>query len=135
MNSKLLSLDEMEIRVKFDAARAKYVVIYGESIFEKCTSCKGTGLVTGENYGGGPVWDCNSYCGDCDGYGGKFILGEVIFECNECKDKDKHEKFRCEKCRGSGVVDWLENLINKQIVLRPSYKPLTPDSRFWEEIR
>jgi len=112
MNAKLLSLDEVEIRTRFDLARVRYIDKYGESIFEKCTSCNGTGLVTG-NSSFGVTWDCDSYCSDCDGYGGKFVLGEVIFECNECKGEYRHERIHCKKCHGSSYVDWIENIINK----------------------
>jgi len=130
MNTKLLNLDEMEIRIKFDSARAKYTAIYGESIFKKCVSCKGTGLFTGTS-SFGYTWDCNSYCSDCDGFGGMFTLGEIIFECNECKGEHQYEKVHCKKCHGTGYVDWIENLINKQTRLPSSYKPLTEYSRLW----
>jgi len=113
MNRKLLSLDGVEMRVKFDTARSKYVAIYGEVIFKKCESCRGTGLYIDQYTAEGPVWDCTSYCGDCDGYGGEFVLGEVIFECNECKGEYKHEKSQCKKCGGSGYVDWIENIIDR----------------------
>jgi len=113
MNRKLLSLEEMEVRIKFDMTRSKYVAIYSESIFNKCEYCKGTGLYIDQYTSEGPVWDCTSYCDDCGGYGGKFVLGEVIFECNECKREYHREKIHCKKCQGSGYVDWITNIINK----------------------
>ena len=119
MKRELLSLDEMEIRIHFDMVRSKYVEMYGESIFNKCVSCKGTGLFTDET-SLGYSWDCNSYCSDCDGYGGKFIMGEVIFECNECKGEHRYEKIHCKKCQGSGYVDWVGNIINNQTRLLSS---------------
>lgn len=131
MHKKLLSLDEMEIRLKFDTARSKYVGIYGESIFEKCIFCKGNGLYIDQYVSSEPVWDCNSYCSECDGYGGMFILGEIIFECNECKGEHQYEKLHCKKCHGSGYVDWIENIINKQTRVISPYKPLTECGRLW----
>ena len=114
MERRLLSLDEMEIRVKFDAARARYVSIYGESVFEKCKSCNGTGLFLEGRPDSRGVWDCNSYCSDCDGFGGKFILGEIIFECTVCKNEHLSERIHCKKCLGSGYIDWIENITNKR---------------------
>jgi hypothetical protein len=113
MEKKRFSLDEVEIRIKFDLARSKYVVIYGESIFKKCNVCKGTGLYINQYTSEGPVWDCDWYCGDCNGYGGMFVLGEVIFECSECKSDHRYERIHCKKCNGSGYVDWVENIIGK----------------------
>jgi hypothetical protein len=135
MNKVLLSLDEMEVRIKFDAARAKYVEMYGEAIFKKCISCKGTGLYIDQFTSTGPVWDCNSYCSDCNGYGGEFVLDGLIFECNECKGEHWYERADCKKCNGGGYVDWIENIIGKQTIIRPSYKSLTPDGSLWSDSR
>jgi hypothetical protein len=112
MKKKIYGIDEIELRIKFDMIKSKYISIYGESIFLKCTTCKGTGLFTEKDVNH-KFWDCDSFCSECNGYGGMFVLGEIIFECNECKDK--REKFQCKKCRGSRFNDWIENIVGKPV--------------------
>lgn len=106
----ILDQYEVERRIRFDLAKVKYTVMYGDSIFVKCKTCKGTGLSGITSHFGGECisWDCSSYCSDCEGFGGMFILGETIFKCNMC---DGRGDVRCTKCSGTGYVDFLENIL------------------------
>jgi len=102
----ILQHTEVEKRIRFDLARVKYTIIYGDSIFVKCKTCNGTGLGGITKFENSIGWDCNSYCSVCEGFGGMFILGETIFKCDKC-DGD----IKCGKCAGTGYVDFLENIL------------------------
>jgi len=109
--SVMLTQQEVEHRINFDKARAKYIKMYGESIFDRCQSCNGIGLANLQPLVDSVAWDGSSYCSDCDGFGGKFVLGAEVFECDHCKHLSLSERKHCKKCNGTGFVDWIENIL------------------------
>jgi DnaJ-class molecular chaperone len=107
--SKAITLtpNEIELRIRFDNVRKNYSKKDGTYVFVKCDYCKGTGLILS-----GEMWDCSSYCAKCKGFGGEFVLKEMVIECDKCRELE--DKKGCDKCKGTGYLDWLENIIGKR---------------------
>jgi len=100
-----LSPGEVEARIEFDRIKKEHDQV--NFVFVKCRSCKGTGLVLS-----GDMWDGSSYCEKCRGFGGEFISRQLAIECDKCKGLE--DKKRCNKCGGSGYVDWIENIVGQR---------------------
>lgn len=96
--------------ILFLIARRKYTYLYGDEVFETCKVCSGIGcktLATPDS----PEAYLIPICEECNGFGGKFVLGELIFKCDFCNSEARDPKSVCPKCQGTGYVDFLENVL------------------------
>jgi len=106
VKTKFLTTSEIELLLKFDDIKKLHKEENSNLVFVKCITCKGTGLA---KYG--DIWINNGYCDYCNGFGGEFILKDLVIKCDKCDGLDKE----CSKCGGSYYVNWLENIVGKRI--------------------
>ena len=84
----------------------------------KCKICMGTGLdKVYKNSDGSFCGDINSYCYKCQGIGYVTYNQNEMFKCFRCNGSgikpDCVGNVECNLCNGSGLINWLENVIGK----------------------
>ena len=79
----------------------------------KCNKCDGLGLdMVYKNSYGGYSGDVESYCARCDGVGYVKIDKREMRTCVKCGGIGRTRlEGLCERCNGTGWVNWLEDMI------------------------